>query len=135
MSPMLSLLLGGLGAGTAAGLLMLLDGRILGVAGFVAGVASGHDVPFRLAALLGLVSGGLLILATAPGLLPTVERPLGLSVGAGLLVGVGAALARGCTSGHLVCGLARLSPRSVVAALGFALGAVFSAGLVHGGAL
>ena len=108
-------LAGGLLIGTAAAALMLLRGRVLGVSGIVGGLLqkTAGDTAWRVAFLLGLL--------TAPALWTVVAPPApfrnaagwGLLVAAGLLVGWGTRRAGGCTSGHGVCGLARLSPRSL----------------------
>jgi len=114
-----SALAGGLLIGLAATLLLLFNGRIAGVSGIAAGLvdrASGDERFWRAAFLTGLVVG------TAASVAFGVAAPVarvgfgpGLLVAAGLMVGYGTALAGGCTSGHGVCGLARLSPRSFVA--------------------
>jgi uncharacterized protein len=116
---------GGALIGTAAVLLMLLLGRIMGATGILAGVLtpSAHpDRGWRLAVVLGMISGPptLLILT---GQLPAVEVPVSmpmLLIG-GLLVGIGVTYGSGCTSGHGVCGLARLSRRSIAATVTFML--------------
>ena len=118
----ISALAGGLLIGLAAVLLMLLDGRIAGVSGIAAGLVwpergapSGSGL-WRALFLLGLVAGaGGYAALGFPMAPPRTGFPPLLLVIAGLLVGYGTALAGGCTSGHGVCGLARLSPRSFVA--------------------
>jgi uncharacterized membrane protein YedE/YeeE len=117
---------GGLMIGFAAALFILLNGRVLGVSGIVGGLLRGQraDMGWRLSFLLGmLVAPQLLRLVAAP---PTVRIDAGwiTLVIAGLLVGVGTRYGAGCTSGHGVCGLSRLSPRSLVATLMF-MGAGF----------
>jgi uncharacterized membrane protein YedE/YeeE len=115
-----SALIGGALIGLAAVLLMLLNGRIAGVSGILGEALTGDDRGWRVAFLVGL--------AAAPLLLSTVGRPLptpwmpssfAIVVAAGLLVGFGTRLGGGCTSGHGVCGVARLSPRSITATLVF----------------
>jgi uncharacterized membrane protein YedE/YeeE len=116
-----SALAGGLLIGLAAAWLLLVDGRILGCSGIFGGLVTPRrgDVLWRAALILGLV----LSPALASLLFGTVGA--GISTGiptllaAGLLVGFGTRLGKGCTSGHGVCGLARLSPRSAVATLAF----------------
>jgi uncharacterized membrane protein YedE/YeeE len=108
---------GGVLIGLAAGGLRLATGEIAGISGIARGALAGPDRRWRVAFLAGLVAAGLaalLTVGTAPaaGLGQTPFPCLGL---AGLLVGWGAGLANGCTSGHGVCGLARLSPRSLAA--------------------
>lgn len=110
---------GGVLIGLAAVLLMLFLGRIMGAAGILAGVlapASGSEFAWRAALLLGMVSGPLALLALT-GRMPAVEVPVSapmLAVG-GLFVGMGVTFGSGCTSGHGICGMARLSPRSIAA--------------------
>lgn len=114
---------GGALIGLAAVLLMATLGRIMGATGIVAGLlqpAGLSDWSWRAAVLAGMVSGPvayLLISGQAPELQIPVSTPM-LLVG-GFLVGIGVTFASGCTSGHGVCGMARLSPRSIVATLTF----------------
>lgn len=116
---------GGVLIGLAATLLMLTLGRVMGATGVLTGLvapASRTDFAWRAAMVLGMVSGPLAVLAVS-GDLPAIEVPVStamLLVG-GLIVGVGVTYGSGCTSGHGVCGMARLSPRSVVATLTFML--------------
>ncbi len=110
--------LGGLCIGTAAGMLLLFNGRILGVSGMTAaslGWADGHDrTANRLFLVASMAGAGLTYLMLhRPAIGPTANMAV-LIVG-GLLVGYGTRLGSGCTSGHGVCGLARLSPRSIAA--------------------
>jgi uncharacterized membrane protein YedE/YeeE len=114
-------LAGGVMIGAAAAMLVLLNGRIAGVAGILGGVlrpASG-DMAWRLAFIIGLLVAPvayLLVVEPAP---PTIEASYPVLVAAGLLVGAGTRYGSGCTSGHGVCGLSRLSPRSLAATLTF----------------
>jgi uncharacterized membrane protein YedE/YeeE len=104
--------------GLAATLLLWLNGRIAGVSGIAGGLwfAVTGDRAWRLLFLAGLVLGtGLVVLVTGEIPSPRTAFTPALLVLAGLLVGYGTSLAGGCTSGHGVCGLARLSPRSLVA--------------------
>ena len=114
---------GGLLIGTAAGLLLLLSGRIAGVSGMVARATgiSGGSTPWRQAAtfILGLPAGAALVSALVRQPHVEVTSSVPLLLVAGLLVGFGTRLGNGCTSGHGVCGLARLSPRSVAATMTF----------------
>ncbi|MDO0947401.1 YeeE/YedE family protein [Chromohalobacter israelensis] len=130
--------LGGVLIGLSATLLMGLLGRIAGISGILSGLIfeRGGDRPWRLAFLLGLVSGpGLLMLSGVDW--GNVAGDSGATIGApasglttmlvaGLLVGLGTGLGSGCTSGHGVCGLARLSPRSMAATLVFVLVAMLT---------
>ena len=114
-------LLGGALIGLAAVALMALSGRIFGATGILAGIVfDPRGADWRLVLLAGMVTApGLLLLVT--GQMPAVEVPVSLPmllVG-GVLVGLGVSYGSGCTSGHGVCGLARLSPRSLVATLTF----------------
>lgn len=111
--------LGGVLIGLSAVLLMAGLGRIMGATGILAGAilpASRSEASWRWAVLAGMLTGPLL-LAVATGRPPEISVPasMPLLVIGGLLVGIGVTLGSGCTSGHGVCGLARLSPRSLVA--------------------
>lgn len=112
---------GGVLIGVSAALFILLNGRILGISGIVGGLlpARSGDIAWRIMFLAGvLVAPGVYSLF---GTLPAMQidaSALTLIV-AGLLVGVGTRIGSGCTSGHGVCGLSRLSPRSLVATLTF----------------
>lgn len=110
---------GGLLIGSAAALLLILSGRIAGVSGMAAaalGIADRGPPVLQAAGFsLGLPAGALLVALAggAPAVAVTSSAPL--LIAAGLLVGFGTRLGNGCTSGHGVCGLARLSPRSIAA--------------------
>lgn len=109
--------LGGLLIGSGAALLLLSRGRIAGISGMVAGLLS-RATPGRGCALMflaGLIGGGALALAMGGGVPLSLTSSPGVLVAAGLAVGIGARWANGCTSGHGVCGIGRLSPRSLVA--------------------
>ena len=112
---------GGILIGLSAVLLMLVLGRVMGATGILAGfVAPSGHAAWRGAVLAGMVTGPLVYLGLT-GDWPVVQVPISvvmLIVG-GLIVGVGVTLGAGCTSGHGVCGMARLSPRSIVATLTF----------------
>ncbi len=115
-------LLGGMILGLAAALYVFLHGRILGISGIVSGLLRPNmtDSAWRLSFVLGLISAPFLT-ALFFGIIPIVEIDsswLGIVI-AGLLVGFGAQYGSGCTSGHGICGLSRLSPRSLVATLAF----------------
>jgi uncharacterized protein len=128
-TPLQSLFGGGL-IGLSAVLLMLLLGRIMGATGILAGVfvpASRADWLWRTAVVLGMMTGPWVVWA-ATGALPVVHSDLprvALILG-GLIVGVGVTLGGGCTSGHGVCGLARLSPRSAIAVAVFMATAILT---------
>ncbi|MGQ0727587.1 YeeE/YedE family protein [Acidovorax sp.] len=119
-------LAGGVLLGLASALFVLLNGRILGISGIVGGLLRPRagDMGWRLAFVLGmLVAPGLYWLVVGPTQ-PRIDATWGMVVIAGLLVGVGTRYGSGCTSGHGVCGLSRMSPRSLVATLTF-MGAGF----------
>ena len=115
-------LLGGMILGVAVSLYVLLHGRILGISGIISGLLrpSLSDTAWRVSLVLGLVFAPFLA-ALFFGIFPIVEIDSGWVgiIVAGLLVGFGAQYGSGCTSGHGVCGLSRLSPRSLVATLSF----------------
>jgi hypothetical protein len=119
--------LGGALIGLSAVLLMLFNGRIAGIAGIAGGVLrpAAGDMAWRIAFMAGLVLGVLIYrgLAPSPVVLHFDVSWLHLVLG-GVLVGFGSRLGNGCTSGHGVCGLARLSPRSIAATLIFVAVAV-----------
>ena len=119
-------LAGGVLLGLASALFVLLNGRILGISGIVGELLRPRagDMGWRLAFVLGmLVAPGLYWLVVGPTQ-PRIDATWGMVVIAGLLVGVGTRYGSGCTSGHGVCGLSRMSPRSLVATLAF-MGAGF----------
>jgi uncharacterized membrane protein YedE/YeeE len=114
-------LVGGLLIGLSASVLALGAGRVAGISGILGGLFTpGREGRgWRLQFLAGLGLGGLLLLALHPAVFASAPRSLPLLAGAGLLVGFGARLGGGCTSGHGVCGLSRLSGRSLLATLVF----------------
>jgi len=116
-----SALIGGVLIGIAAAMFVLLNGRIAGISGIIGGLLrpSLPDVGWRVAFLVGLVLAPSLYGAFVYLPLPKVDAEFGMLVAAGLLVGIGTRYGAGCTSGHGVCGLSRLSPRAVVATLLF----------------
>lgn len=124
-TPVASLIGGGL-IGASAVLLMLFQGRIAGVSGIaVRLLQKDGERRGRLAFVLGLVVAPIMFkLATGNAAAQTIEASAGVLVVAGLLVGFGSVWGNGCTSGHGVCGLSRLSLRSLVATLVF-MGAAF----------
>ena len=129
-----SAVIGGVLIGIAASLLLWLNGRIAGISGIASGLfsASRSEIGWRAAFLIGLV-GGALVYRAAGGTLTAIEinpSTTALIVG-GLLVGIGTHVGSGCTSGHGVCGLARLSPRSLVATLTFLVVAIATVYIVR----
>ena len=114
---------GGALIGAAAVLLMAGLGRIMGATGVLAGVLQrpgSADWSWRAALLLGMICGPAVFMALT-GQMPQITVPVSLPmlIVGGFIVGVGVTFASGCTSGHGVCGMARLSPRSIVATLTF----------------
>ncbi|HVM80570.1 MAG TPA: YeeE/YedE thiosulfate transporter family protein [Stellaceae bacterium] len=121
--------IGGILIGLSAALLWLMNGRVAGISGILGGLAQAGpgDRAWRVAFLAGMVAAPLLYAATRPsGLAPvTIASSPVLLISAGLLVGFGTRLGGGCTSGHGVCGIARLSIRSLVATAAFMGTALF----------
>ena len=119
-------LAGGILLGLASAIFILVNGRILGISGIIGGLLrpTSGDVGWRLAFVLGLLIAPLLYLLLAGPVAVRIDASWATLVIAGLLVGVGTRFGSGCTSGHGVCGLSRLSPRSLVATLAF-MGAGF----------
>jgi len=116
-----SALAGGVLIGISASLFILLNGRIAGITGIIGGLFRpvAHDAGWRIAFTLGLIAAPIVWLLF--GQLPeiTIDAGYGLLVIAGLIVGFSARYGSGCTSGHGVCGISRLSPRSIIATLAF----------------
>lgn len=122
----LAALAGGALIGTAAAMFALLNGRVAGISGVLGGLlrpAKG-DIAWRAAFVLGLVGAPLVYLLFAALPKPQIDAGYGALILAGLLVGLGTRYGSGCTSGHGVCGLSRLSPRSLAATAAF-MGAGF----------
>lgn len=116
-----SALAGGALIGLAAAALVLLNGRIAGISGILAGVLRPRqgETGWRLAFLAGLLLAPFVYILLRGAPFIKIEAGYPLLIGAGLLVGLGTRYGAGCTSGHGVCGLSRLSPRSLVATLCF----------------
>ena len=114
-------LLGGILIGVSASIMILLNGRIAGISGIVGSISSAHraDIPWRVTFIIGLVVSPFVYLLF--GNIPAINLQASHMqiVAAGLLVGLGSRLGSGCTSGHGVCGIARLSIRSMVATIVF----------------
>ena len=122
-------LTGGIILGIASAIFILVNGRILGISGILGGLFPPKvgDTTWRIAFMLGLFAAPAVFHAVVPVqyiTAPRIEASDFLVVTAGLLVGIGTRYASGCTSGHGVCGLSRLSPRSLVATASF-MGAGF----------
>ena len=123
--------------GAAASLLLIGNGRAAGISSILGGqvLPQRGDVLWRVLFTIGLLVPGILAALFAPDLIGSSPRSLGMLAFAGLLVGVGTRLGSGCTSGHGVCGISRLSPRSLIATLTFILvGMLVGALAARGGA-
>ena len=118
-----SALTGGVLIGIAAALLLLVTGRIAGVSGIVGGLLrpAPGDIGWRIAFVVGMLLSPIVFIAASA--LPPLQIAAGypMLIAGGLLVGLGTRYGSGCTSGHGVCGVARASPRSIVATLAFML--------------
>lgn len=118
----LNALFGGILIGLAVSLMLFLNGRVTGISGIINGafISKKGDLLWRWLFLAGLLSGGFLLRILKPTVFEnTLSVDLKTTTIAGLLVGFGTLLGSGCTSGHGVCGLSRLSPRSLVATVTF----------------
>ena len=128
-TPWLSLA-GGILLGLASAAFILVNGRILGISGILGGLLPPKvgDTTWRLAFLLGMLAAPTVFHAVVPAqylTAPRMDASDWMVIAAGLLVGIGTRYASGCTSGHGVCGLSRLSPRSLLATASF-MGAGFA---------
>jgi uncharacterized membrane protein YedE/YeeE len=115
---------GGILLGVASAFFILVNGRVLGISGILGGLLAPKtgDAGWRIAFLLGMLAAPLVFRLLAPAgfaQAPRIDAGFATIVAAGLLVGLGTRYGSGCTSGHGVCGLSRLSPRSLVATLAF----------------
>ena len=130
----ISAAIGGALIGLSAVLLMVLTGRIAGISGIFSGLLNlrGEDKGWRIAFIAGLilapVIAGAIGYAMAP---PKVPASWAVIAAAGLLVGFGTRLGGGCTSGHGICGIGRLSPRSIAATIVFMVMAVITVAITH----
>ncbi|MDW5317476.1 YeeE/YedE family protein [Rhizobium sp. PL01] len=133
MTPYVASLIGGTLIGLSAVMLLLLNGRIAGISGIIGRLIQGVGVATNVAFVLGLILGPAAYLSVV-GSWPEVEISAGwpLIIIAGLLVGFGSRMGSGCTSGHGVLGLARLSPRSMVAVATFLTTGVIAVTLLKG---
>lgn len=129
-----SALLGGILVGLGAAMLLIVNGRIAGISGIIGGLLrpQGENPGWRIAFTAGLIAGPLIYRLAAGAIEPiTISASLPILVAGGLLVGFGTNLGAGCTSGHGVCGIARLSRRSIVATAGFMLSAMITVYVVR----
>ncbi|HHI4989392.1 hypothetical protein CGG83_12355 [Vibrio parahaemolyticus] len=111
-------LFGGILLGISATILLLVNGKIAGISGIMNGIMSPKkgDYSWRLLFAVGMIAGGLIsVLMLGVAVPSTANLSLGMVITAGLLVGIGTRLGNGCTSGHGICGMGRLSKRSIVA--------------------
>lgn len=114
-------LAGGMLIGLAVAIFILLNGRIAGISGILGGLLrpTRHDSGWRLAFLTGLIAAPFVFSIAVPLPQVQIDADTGTLIVSGLLVGLGTRYGSGCTSGHGVCGLSRLSPRSLVATAAF----------------
>ena len=119
-------LAGGALIGVAAAMLVLLNGRVAGISGIVGGLLAPRrgEIAWRLAFVGGLLVAPAVMFLFGERVAPRIDAGFGTLVAAGLLVGVGTSYGSGCTSGHGVCGLSRLSPRSLAATAAFMLAGI-----------
>jgi hypothetical protein len=122
-------LVGGMIIGLSVSIMLLFNGRVTGISGIVNGLLTPQrgDSAWRFTFLLGLFVGGLLLHFMAPQTFSgALATPTWTVVIAGLLVGLGTVMGSGCTSGHGICGISRLSPRSIIATLTFIIAGIIS---------
>lgn len=116
-------LIGGGIIGIAVSLMLVFNGRVTGISGIISGVLAPvkNDFSWRILFLAGLLVGGVILKFTYPEAFQSQSQNMGIGdyIFAGLMVGFGTLLGNGCTSGHGVCGISRLSPRSIVATVVF----------------
>ncbi|KQH87542.1 YeeE/YedE family protein [Vibrio furnissii] len=111
-------LFGGVLLGISATILLLMNGKIAGISGILTGLMTpkSRDFAWRLLFVVGMISGGVFgVMAFDKQMPAQFDTPVWWLAAAGLLVGVGTRLGNGCTSGHGICGIGRLSKRSIVA--------------------
>ena len=126
---MVNAVIGGILIGLAVSLMLLFNGRVTGISGILGGVIKPQksDLSWRVAFIGGLVLGGVVLQYVLPNAF--IQKSSALNVDymiAGVLVGFGTLLGNGCTSGHGVCGISRLSVRSIVATLTFIVFGIIS---------
>lgn len=123
-------LLGGVIIGAAVSLMLYLIGRVTGVSGIIGGalLRPKGDLLWRIAFVIGLILGGFVISGFYPSALTSqLNRSLVVVATAGFLVGFGTVMGNGCTSGHGICGISRLSIRSIIATVSFMAFGILSA--------
>jgi uncharacterized membrane protein YedE/YeeE len=119
-------IVGGVMIGAASVILLLMNGRLAGISSVFWGAIerSSPGKVWRWLFLIGLMAGGWLYHALTGNPYPSIGSNYPLAIAAGLLVGIGVKIGNGCTSGHGVCGIGRLSPRSIVATIAFMLAGI-----------
>ena len=131
-SSWISALIGGVIIGIAVSLMMLWNGRVTGISGIIGGILNPTrgDWTWRVLFVTGLLLGGLTLSALNPHVFSgSISRSWIQVVAAGLLVGFGTSMGSGCTSGHGVCGISRMSPRSIAATLSFIIAGILAVAL------
>jgi uncharacterized membrane protein YedE/YeeE len=128
-----SSLFGGALIGASASMLLLLNGRVAGISGIVGGLVRPRsgETSWRALFVAGLLVGGLLMYVVRPASFGAAAVSTPLAIASGLLVGFGTRLGSGCTSGHGVCGISRLSTRSIAATATFMVTGAFAAFVVQ----
>lgn len=126
-------LIGGILIGLSASMMILLNGRIAGISGILGDIAGAHkaDVPWRVAFIAGLVLSPFVYMLFSQPFVAKLSVPNLQIVIAGLLVGIGSRYGSGCTSGHGVCGIARMSKRSIVATVVFMAAGIATVYMTH----
>lgn len=129
----LSALIGGLIIGAAAVIFMLMNGRIAGISGIIGGLLQPvkHDVLWRVAFIVGMLMAPLTFSLFAPLPVIQIDTDYPLLLLAGVLVGIGTRYGSGCTSGHGICGISRLSPRSIIATVSFMTSGILTVFIVR----
>lgn len=131
---LISALLGGALIGLAASLILVFNGRVMGISGILSRALSTNEGPnaWRWAALAGLFGGGIFLRTFLPSsLTSTIHSSSWMTALAGVLVGIGSVLGNGCTSGHGVCGISRMSFRSLIATMIFIMAGAFTVVLLR----
>ena len=132
----ISAAIGGVLIGLSAALLMLLMGRVAGISGIFGGclAPTASDRGWRVAFIGGLILAPITAMLVGYGVpAPAMPASWWVVIGAGLLVGFGSRMGKGCTSGHGICGIARLSPRSITATVVFMATAMVTVAIVRHG--
>ena len=124
--------LGGILIGVAASVFILFNGKIAGISGIVGGLfrPKKNDFAWRVMFILGLVISPIIYNLISPLPTVTINTSKGVIVIAGVLVGLGSRFGSGCTSGHGVCGVARISPRSILATISFILSGAITVAII-----